>query len=119
MTQKESVAAFFDKSPQVLEITALYFTAIPLTYGILGTVFLTTHAMNAVAKPFLANFLSASRLVLIYLPIAYVLNIYMGVKGIFLARIFANVFVGSLATALVYRTFFKPKELPEKKALLP
>lgn len=103
---KRSIGAFFDNSAPVVEITSLYFSVIPLTYGILGTVFLTTHAMNAIGRPFLGNLFSASRLVIIYLPLAYCMNIYFEVNGIFLARIAANTVVGILCTLLVYRTFF-------------
>jgi len=105
--QRASISAFFDQSPQVVEITSLYFSMIPLTYGLLGTVFLTTHAMNAVGKPFFGNLLSAARLIVIYLPLALLLNTYSGIEGIFLARFIANTLVGTLASVLTYRTFFK------------
>jgi len=105
--QRHSVGALFDPNPQVMQITSLYFTFIPLTYGILGTVFLTNHAMNAVGKPFVGNLLSASRLVLLYLPLAYFFNIHYGVEGIFFARVAANTIVGILSTLLIVRTFFR------------
>jgi len=104
---KESIVGLFDSSPEVLSTTSLYFSLVPFTYGILGTVFLTINAMNAVGKPFAGNFLSALRLLIIYLPFAFYLNIQYQLQGIFVARVAANLFVGLLATALVYRTFFK------------
>lgn len=109
ITQRESVSAFFDKSEEVVTITSVYFSLIPFTYGILGTVFLTTHAMNAVGKPILGNLLSAARLVLIYLPLALLLNASFGFKGIFIARLIANTTVGILSTILVFQIFFKKK----------
>ena len=107
ISYKRSVAAFFDNTPQVIEITSLYFSFIPLTYGILGTVFLTNHAMNAVGKPFVGNLLSASRLVILYLPLAFLLNRNFEISGIFFARVAANLIVGGLSTLLIYRTFFR------------
>ena len=107
MSCRQIIGAFFDNTPQVLEVTTLYFSFIPLSYGILGTVFLSTHAMNAIGKPLLANSLSASRLVILYIPLAYFLNLSFGVGGIFSARIVANFIVGGLATILIYRTFFR------------
>jgi putative MATE family efflux protein len=114
---RESISAMFDRSPEVVTMTSLYFSMIPFTYGILGTVFLTTNAMNAVGKPFLGNLLSSSRLLLIYLPLAYILNVSLGVKGIFMARFAANLIVGILATVLAYRVFFK-KSVVEKSVNL-
>jgi len=116
---KRSIGALFDDSPQVVAITSLYFSFIPLTYGILGTVFLTNHAMNAVGKPFLGNLLSASRLVIIYLPLAFLLNRHFEIGGIFFARVAANLIVGSLSTLLIYRTFFKNAPQFEKEPLSP
>ena len=109
---KKSITTLFDSSPQVVEISSLYFSFIPLTYGILGAVFLTAHAMNAIGKPFLGNLLSASRLVCIYIPLAYVMNLFFEINGIFLARFAANTIVGILSIALVYQTFFKKVSLP-------
>ena len=63
--------------------------------------------MNAIGRPFLGNILSASRLILLYIPLSTILNSIMGIEGIFLARVTANTTVGILATLLVYRTFFR------------
>jgi len=110
---KNSVGALFDANPQVVEITSMYFSFIPLTYGILGTVFLSTHAMNAIGKPFVGNILSASRLVIIYLPLAFFLNIHFEIKGVFFARIAANLIIGVLSSILIYRTFFRKSQTIE------
>lgn len=104
---KNSIHLLFANSPGIEAVTTLYFRFIPLTYGILGTVFLTTYSMNAIGRPFLGNILSASRLILLYIPLSTLLNSIMGIEGIFLARVTANTTVGILATLLVYRTFFK------------
>ncbi len=104
---KGSIGALFDNSPQVISVVSLYFSFIPITYGILGTVFLTTNAMNAIGRPFEGNLLSASRLVLIYLPLAYFLNRHFEIGGIFFARVAANLLIGILSSILIYRTFFR------------
>lgn len=106
---KGPIVSLFDTSEQILAISSIYFALIPFTYGILGTVFVTTHAMNAIGKPFLGNLLSASRLLVLYLPLALVLKEPYGVSGVFYARVFANVLVGVLSTLLIYRTFFQSK----------
>ncbi|MDN3505668.1 MAG: MATE family efflux transporter [Simkaniaceae bacterium] len=111
---RKSIGALFDNSPQVVDITALYFSFIPLTYGMLGTVFLTNNAMNAVGKPYLGNLLSASRLVLLYIPLAYLLNRNFEINGIFFARVAANLIVGALSSLLIYRTFFHKEPAPEE-----
>lgn len=111
---RKSVGVLFDANPQVVEIISLYFFSIPLTYGILGTVFLTTYAMNAIGKPFVGNILSASRLVIIYLPLAYFLNVHFQIQGIFFARVAANLIIGVLSSILIYRNFFKRKSSPAR-----
>jgi putative MATE family efflux protein len=111
---RQSVSAVFDSSPQVIEITGLYFSLVPITYGLLGSVFLTTHALNAIGRSVSGNLLSVSRLVIIYFPLTYVLNFYFSVGGIFAARLIANSIVGIFAAILVYQVFFKTKEAMQK-----
>lgn len=107
---KNSIYLLFDQNQNVQFVTSLYFRFIPMTYGILGTVFLTTHSLNAVGKPFQGNLLSASRLIILYIPIATLLNLKMGIEGIFIARITANTAIGLLSTLFAYRIFFKNSE---------
>lgn len=107
--QRNTIGSYFDTNPQVVEITSKYFSLIPLTYGILGTVFLAMQTLNAINKPFTGNFLSALRLIVLYLPLAYFLNSFIGVEGIFLSRFIANSIVGLLTTWIIFRTFFKAK----------
>lgn len=107
VSQRQSIAAFFDPSESVVQITSFYFSIIPLTYAILGTIFLTTHAMNAIGRAFLGNLLFAARLIFLYLPLAYLLEIPFGIEGIFWARFIANWIVGIFGTFMIYRVFFK------------
>lgn len=110
---RSQVAAFFDRDPAVITFTAKYFSMIPTTYGLLGTVFLTQYSMNAISKPYRGNFLSIFRLILLYLPLASVLQGPLGVVGIFESRLIANLVTGVLATLLIWKTFFKIKKLEE------
>ncbi len=119
ITYRQSISACFDSSPQVVEITGLYFSLVPITYGLLGSVFLTTHSLNAIGRPLSGNLLSASRLVLIYFPLTYILNFYFSVGGIFAARLIANSIVGIFAAVLVYQVFFKMKEAVQPVSELP
>lgn len=106
--QSKNIALLFDSNPQVMNVTISYFSIVPYTYGLLGTVFLIVQSMNAVGKPYSGNFLSALRLILLYLPMAYFLNQIYGLDGIFQSRFIANAITGLLALLLAYRTFFKP-----------
>lgn len=103
---RHSIGFLFDDNPHVAIVTSVYFSVVPISYGILGTVFLSTYSMNAIGKPFLGNLLSASRLVLFYLPLALILNQYFTISGVFFARAIANIVIGALCTLLIYRTFF-------------
>lgn len=107
MVYKNNIILIFDSNPKVIAITSTYFGIIPLTYGVLGTVFLTTQAMNAIGKPFLGNFLSCLRLIIIYLPLACVLNMHYDITGIFISRFIANTFVGIMASFFIYKIFYR------------
>lgn len=105
--QSKNLALLFDSNPQVVDVTISYFSIVPYTYGLLGTVFLIVQSMNAVGKPYFGNFLSALRLIFLYLPMAYFLNQLYELEGIFQSRFIANTITGLLALVLAYRTFFK------------
>lgn len=110
---KSELALVFDSNPAVIEITSIYFSLIPYTYGVLGTVFLTNQILNGLNQPITGNFLSSFRLILLYLPLAFLLQSEYGVTGIFGSRLIANLSTGALATFFVWKHIFRNKELQE------
>ena len=91
------IASWFDSEPGVVAGAAAYLTTVPLSYGALGVVLIFGSSLNALGKPLASMALSLSRLLLLYVPLAYLGSWLFGVQGIFGAACLSNVAVGLAA----------------------
>jgi putative MATE family efflux protein len=89
-----AIASWFDSSPAVVGSASAYLKIVPVSYGALGIVFICSSAFNALGKPLPSVVMALTRLLLLYLPLAYMGNKLFGVSGIFGAACLANAAVG-------------------------
>ncbi len=101
-TSAGAITSWFDSSPAVMANAVTYLRIVPLSYGALGAVFVFSSAFNALGKPLPSAVMALTRLLLLYLPLAYLISHWFGVSGIFAAACLSNAVVG-LATFLWYR----------------
>ena len=93
-TMAPEIAALFDSDPGVVSNANIYLTLVPISYGALGIVFTASSALNGLGKPMLALGMSLFRLLLLYIPLAYLGSQLFGVFGIFGATCLSNGIVG-------------------------
>ena len=93
-TMAPEIAAWFDSDPEVVKNASIYLTLVPISYGALGIVFTTSSALNGLGKPMLALGMSLFRLLLLYIPLAYLGSQLFGIFGIFGAACLSNGIVG-------------------------
>ena len=93
-TMAPSIAALFDSDPEVVSSASVYFTLVPISYGALGIIFTASSALNGLGKPMLALGMSLFRLLLLYIPLAYLGSQLFGIFGIFGATCLSNGIVG-------------------------
>ena len=72
------------------------------SYGALAIVFVFSSAFNALGKPLPSVVMAITRLLFLYLPLAYLGSQWFGVSGIFASACLSNGLVG-LGTFLWYR----------------
>jgi putative MATE family efflux protein len=72
---------------------------VPVSYMALGCSMAVNGALNALGKPMAAMFVSLSRTILVYAPLAWLLPILFGLKGIFIAAAAANFISGGIGVA--------------------
>ncbi|MEM9768848.1 MAG: MATE family efflux transporter [Cyanobacteria bacterium P01_D01_bin.71] len=89
-----TIATWFNQSLDVIASAKIYLTIVPISYGALGIVLAASSAFNAMGKPILALGMSLSRLLALYLPLAYLGNWLFGIAGIYGAACLANFIVG-------------------------
>ena len=93
-TMAPEIAALFDSEPGVVSSASIYLTLVPVSYGALGIVFTASSALNGLGKPMLALGMSLFRLLLLYIPLAYLGSQLFGIFGIFGATCLSNGLVG-------------------------
>lgn len=87
----------FSDSDEVIRVARLFLWIAPISYGTYGMVMVMNAAFNGMGKPMPAVYVSVCRMCVIYIPIAYVLDYYFGVAGIFAAYAVANATMGLLS----------------------
>jgi putative MATE family efflux protein len=88
------LAGLFDDDATVVTTAVQYMQIVPLSYGLAGVVMNVNAAFNGLGRPVPAVKISFTRMVLIYLPAAYLGRALFGVPGIFGGGALANLTVG-------------------------
>jgi putative MATE family efflux protein len=105
----EALAGLIDDDPRVIQVAAFYLSIVPFSYGIWGVLMMASASFNALGKPIPSTILSFTRMFIIYLPLAYLLNDWQGYRGIFLATLISNVLLG-IAGWFWFRSHLKERE---------
>ena len=88
------IASLIDASAPVIAVAAMYLAIVPLSYGLWGVLMMASASFNALGKPLPSTALSFGRMVVIYIPLATLLNDLYGYVGIFVATAVSNVLFG-------------------------
>ena len=89
--------SLFSKNPTVTETATLFLLIAPISYGAYGIVMAMNASFNGMGKPGPAVVISVARMIVIYLPLAYLLRYFYGISGIFMAYAIANIFSAVIA----------------------
>ncbi len=88
------LAALIDDSPSVIAVAGFYLALVPWGYGAWGVLMMASASFNALGKPLPSTALSFLRMFAVYLPLATLLNHWMGYEGIFIATVVSNILLG-------------------------
>ncbi|MGK7946735.1 MAG: MATE family efflux transporter [Microcystaceae cyanobacterium] len=98
-----NIARLFDNDATVLSVAVNYLRIVPISYGFLGIIFVVGAAFNALGKPLSSMKINICRMILVYVPLAYLGSSLWGIMGIFSATLIANVSVGIVAYIWIQR----------------
>lgn len=104
------IASIFSDEARVVEVAQLYLWITPISYGGAGAVMVCSATLNGLGLPGRAVIVSVTRMLVLYLPLAYFSAPYLGLDGVFVAGSFANLFAGVFA----YRWFRSANLGPEE-----
>lgn len=97
----------FSDSEDVVGVTRLFLLLAPIGYGAYGIVMVMNAAFNGIGKPLPGVVTSVSRTMLLYVPIALLLQNWFDIAGVFAAYALANVLSGAAAYAWARRTILR------------
>lgn len=100
----DSIATLFSTDAKVVEITIKYFYIIGGSYGFLGMLMLSTSSFNGINKPMPSTVFSMIRMLIIYVPLAWLGSVLFGISGVFWAGLLANIVVGIFAARYLFKT---------------
>ena len=104
-----AIASAFTHDVIVIEITKKYFYILGASYGLQGLVVLSTASFNGINKPYPSTLFSIIRMLVLYVPLAWLGSNLFGVYGVFWAGFIANVLVGILSYKYLFKTVKKMK----------
>ena len=90
----EEIARLIDAKPEVVEVAGIYLALVPWSYGLWGVLMMSSASFNALGKPLPSTALSFARMIVVYVPLATLLNNMLGYVGIFIATLISNALFG-------------------------
>ncbi len=97
----------FSRDPIVIEYFKSYFYIVPLSYGLMGFMFIAGIALNVFNKPFHSAMITLTRVFFAYIPFAILFTYLFGIWGIYISAFLAN----SIAGLLGFMTYRKQSKI--------
>ena len=99
------IAQTFTEDPKAISTANLHMRIVPLSYFLLGFAMIANGAFNAIGRPMPAMFISLTRTILLYAPLAFILTRLFGLVGVFTAACTANLMAGTIGFFWFRRVF--------------
>ena len=106
------VGQMFSDNPEVVGVTRLFLLIAPISYGAYGVVMVMNAAFNGLGNPMPAVYISVTRMMVLYVPMALLFQQWFGVAGIFAAYAIANIATGWLSYVWARRAAHRLCEAP-------
>ncbi|MBL8628829.1 MAG: MATE family efflux transporter [Rhodospirillaceae bacterium] len=98
------IAHEFSDDGAVIALAAFYLLVVPVSYGCMGIINISSGSLNAMARPMPAMVIGAAKSMVIQIPCAYAGSILYGIKGVFMGIAASTLTVAIIAFILARRT---------------
>lgn len=106
----EDIGKVFNDDPKVISVISEYLWIVPFTYSFQSVIMLAVVAFNVLHKPFYGGAIAVFRMLIIYVPLAYLGSNLFGLKGIFVAASISNLLAGTVSYIWLRRYLFKVQD---------
>jgi len=93
----EPLSGFFTDSMAIREVSVTYIWLVSLSYGAYGLVMSVNAAFNGIGRPLPGVLISSMRVLIVFLPLAFLGHWLFGLPGLFGATALSNIGIGALA----------------------
>lgn len=90
------IVGAFTESPRAIDAANLHMRIVPISYLGLGFAMTVNSSFNAIGKPIPGMFVSMTRTILVYAPLAFLFARLFGLVGVFAAACTANFIAGGV-----------------------
>ncbi|OPL09702.1 MAG: hypothetical protein AVO33_06065 [delta proteobacterium ML8_F1] len=97
------IGGLFSEDQGVIEVFVTYSRIVPLFYGVYGLQLMGNSFYNAVNSPFIAAAITIIQMFVVFIPLGFLLRIFLGYVGVFLALGLSFLVTGALALWMVSR----------------
>ena len=94
----------FSQNPDVIVVTRAFLWIVPISYGAYGVVMVMNAAFNGLGNPMPGVYISVTRMLVLYVPLAMIGRHWFDINGILAAYAVANLLAGLLAFLWARRT---------------
>jgi len=109
------IATAFSDNPLVVSVVRQFLYILPLSYGTHGVVILTMVSLNVLKRPRTALFVTIIRLLVLYLPLAWLGSRFFGVTGMFAGAAIGNIIAAIFAYRIIRRVFLQQGLIPNQE----
>jgi putative MATE family efflux protein len=99
----QPVSQIFSEDVDVQNIIQTFLYILPVSYMGLGICLVSTSTINALHKPKYSLLITAVRLFVLYIPLAWAGHVFFGLNGIFWGCALGNLLIGAYILAMFYR----------------
>lgn len=103
----KEISSLFTDDLYVVEITTQYLFIVGASYGFQGLIIISTSAFNGINKPYPSAIFAIIRMMVLYVPLAWIASKLFDISGVFWAGLIANVLIGILSFWYLHKVLNK------------
>jgi len=106
------LTGLFSESAPIQGVALHYLWIVSVSYGAYGVVMSCNASFNGMGKPIPGVIISACRVILVFLPLAFLGRYLFGLEGLFAATTASNLLMGAVAFTWLGRVIRQARDLP-------